>query len=55
MSGKYAEFNEQWEADESESKVIVLPIRDRVLLNGWTSAEMRLYCRLYAEDNYKGE
>ncbi len=48
--GKYAEWFAAEEARESESKVIVLPVRDRVLLNGWTSAEMRLYCRLRVED-----
>ena len=48
--GKYAEWFAAEEARESESKVIVLPVQDRVLLNGWTSAEMRLYCRLRVED-----
>ncbi len=46
--------NAEWfaaeEARESESKVIRLPVQDRVLLNGWKSSEMRLYCMLRVED-----
>lgn len=45
-----AEWFAAEEARESESKVIVLPIRDRVLLNGWKSSEMKLYCQLWCED-----
>lgn len=37
------------EARDTESKVIVLPVQDRTLLNGWRSSEMREYCRLYCE------
>jgi len=38
------------EARDTESKVIVLPVQDRTLLNGWRSSEMKLYCQLYVED-----
>lgn len=49
MSGKYAEWFVSEEAREAESKVIVLPVQDRTLLNGWKSSEMKEYCRLYAQ------
>jgi len=41
-------------SDEDRAAIKALRNKDRVLQCGWTSRELRLYCRLYVEDHEEG-